>query len=109
MTLWDNSVPYYKIEKLCHLFLHSSDKIDLEVVPQIQRGNVPLRLLQNYLPQPKLLRYTNTELAFFKRQKEEAKIKRIAEEMGIDYLQPIKDDIEQTDSQNIKNGNAMNI
>jgi hypothetical protein len=109
MTLWDNSVTYYKIEKLCHLFLHSSDKIDIEVVPQIQKGNVPLRLLQNYLPQPKLLRYTNTELAFFKRQKEEAKVKRIAREVGTDYLQAIEDNTDLTDSENIKNSDAMNI
>jgi hypothetical protein len=88
-TPWDSSYTYSKIENLCNLFLKSADKIDLGKLPRSTNGNDLLRLLQNYLPQPQLLRYTNTELTFFKRQGNEAKIKRVAEELGTDYLQDI--------------------
>jgi hypothetical protein len=97
-----------KMRELFNLFL-GRNEIDLGILPKTTDGKVLLRVLQNYRPEPELLRYTNTELKFFKKQKKTAKVERIAEEMGADYLQDIVDPAAPANSENLKNSDAMNI
>jgi hypothetical protein len=108
-TAWDTSFTHRRITKLCNIFVASTRRIELENLPESTDGNDLVRLFKNYLPLPWSVRYTKTELAFFKKQKEEAKTKRIVDEMGSDYLQDSEDHSDPVGIKNLKNSDTMNI